>query len=407
MAGKNIIQLLRGTSSQRKNSSTVSLAGQPLWETDTNYFYVGDGSSQIKDLSAIKASEADTLSRAYNSGNITNIAQEKYYLAGTATINSAWQEATALLAIIDANHANTGTYPSIIQLVFRADSTQFLHSCYLIGGSTTFLQKLYLCYSSEYTFPKTAYLYFKSSGTYDEYVIKQLFSAGRNATCTWETPVDGVTDGIDALTEGLYSYCLNDFVAFPTVAGEAISDEDGNNISNTYAKQSGVYNTLGAGYLAKQGNIKNDATYTGWQKIGTIYHADVVTYQDYSCIMVVNGIFRGTLARATAPKSGLIEIEYRKYNDGYGDTRVGVLCGDISPNNLYWVITDSNDMEIWIDVTDSESVNYTFEIISEQLSSVQNCNIFDFDCTTQSATLPTGKAAGYGVCRNMVDDGEL
>lgn len=45
MAGNNAIQFLRGTSTQRKKSNEVLLAGQPFFETNTNELFVGNGSN--------------------------------------------------------------------------------------------------------------------------------------------------------------------------------------------------------------------------------------------------------------------------------------------------------------------------------------------------------------------------
>lgn len=59
MAGNNAIQFLRGNGSNIAASTQVALAGQPVYAIDTRYLYVGDGSTQIKNLNAIKASEAD------------------------------------------------------------------------------------------------------------------------------------------------------------------------------------------------------------------------------------------------------------------------------------------------------------------------------------------------------------
>lgn len=59
MAGNNSIQFVRGTSSQRASHTEISLVGQPIYETDTNRLYVGDGKTNVNDLSAVKASAAD------------------------------------------------------------------------------------------------------------------------------------------------------------------------------------------------------------------------------------------------------------------------------------------------------------------------------------------------------------
>lgn len=47
------IQLKRGSSAQRKNSSVVLADGQPFYEKDTNQLYIGDGSTAVKDLQSL------------------------------------------------------------------------------------------------------------------------------------------------------------------------------------------------------------------------------------------------------------------------------------------------------------------------------------------------------------------
>lgn len=55
MAGNNSTQFLRGTSAQGATHTETSLAGQPIYETDTNRLYVGDGVKAIKNLEPIGA----------------------------------------------------------------------------------------------------------------------------------------------------------------------------------------------------------------------------------------------------------------------------------------------------------------------------------------------------------------
>ena len=80
MAGNNSIQLLRCTSTTRDASSEVLLLGQPMFETDTGYFYVGDGTTQAKSLTPIKLPPAskDTfgVAKIYMSGNTLYIDTE-------------------------------------------------------------------------------------------------------------------------------------------------------------------------------------------------------------------------------------------------------------------------------------------------------------------------------------------
>ena len=69
MAGNNSIQFLRGTAAQRATHSESSLQGQPIFETDTNKLYVGDGTTSVKNLDAINATNADHATTADSATN--------------------------------------------------------------------------------------------------------------------------------------------------------------------------------------------------------------------------------------------------------------------------------------------------------------------------------------------------
>ena len=55
MVGNGLIRMLRCTSTSRANSTSVLLEGQPMYETDTKYFYIGDGTTQAKSLQPISS----------------------------------------------------------------------------------------------------------------------------------------------------------------------------------------------------------------------------------------------------------------------------------------------------------------------------------------------------------------
>lgn len=69
MAGNNSIQFVRGTSSKRASHTETSLAGQPIYETDTNRLYVGDGETSVNDLTAVEASAADIAENVKDQNN--------------------------------------------------------------------------------------------------------------------------------------------------------------------------------------------------------------------------------------------------------------------------------------------------------------------------------------------------
>ena len=73
MAGNNAIQFLRGTASQRASHSEVSLIGQPIYETDTNRLYIGDGRTAINQLQSIGGSTLSFSSSFTQSGSTVSL----------------------------------------------------------------------------------------------------------------------------------------------------------------------------------------------------------------------------------------------------------------------------------------------------------------------------------------------
>ena len=87
MAGNNSIQFLRGTSAQRATHTEPSLEGQPIFETDTNRLYVGDGTTTVANLTPIRVADADHATTADSATNATNAqnATNATYAAGNNT----------------------------------------------------------------------------------------------------------------------------------------------------------------------------------------------------------------------------------------------------------------------------------------------------------------------------------
>lgn len=166
----------------------------------------------------------------------------------------------------------------------------------------------------------------------------------------------------------------------------------------------GSYPTLGAGYLAKQHSLRRNTTTAGWLKIGTVPSSTFSTYVDYSCIMLIHGIFRGSL-RTTAPKTAIIEIEVRKYPTSVGDQRIGIIAGDIPTDRLCYVIEDNLDMSIYLYDNYMENVNYSCEIISEYASrtgasDAVQYNVFEWGDSPAAALPSAPSGAVYAVNRN-------
>lgn len=71
MADKKRIRFARGTSEQRATVEETSVAGHPIYETDTQKLYIGDGTTAVKDLEDIKVTNADNATEASHSNAIS------------------------------------------------------------------------------------------------------------------------------------------------------------------------------------------------------------------------------------------------------------------------------------------------------------------------------------------------
>ena len=66
------VKILRGNSTTRASSQRVLEDGQPLYEKDTNKLYVGDGTTQAKNLRCITTDLAEQATNAINATNSIN-----------------------------------------------------------------------------------------------------------------------------------------------------------------------------------------------------------------------------------------------------------------------------------------------------------------------------------------------
>lgn len=60
MAGNNLIQFLRGTATDISSSSAVALDGQPVYDKTNNRLYIGDGTTQIRNLDPVLGTTGPT-----------------------------------------------------------------------------------------------------------------------------------------------------------------------------------------------------------------------------------------------------------------------------------------------------------------------------------------------------------
>ena len=95
------VKLLRGNSTTRASSQRVLEDGQPLYEKDTHKLYVGDGTTQAKNLRCIttdlaeKATNATNAVNAEKATNATNAVNAEKATNATNAENTDFTNATA------------------------------------------------------------------------------------------------------------------------------------------------------------------------------------------------------------------------------------------------------------------------------------------------------------------------
>lgn len=187
----------------------------------------------------------------------------------------------------------------------------------------------------------------------------------------------------------------------------ADKDGDGNQISTTYAKQTGSYPTLGAGYLP---NIKilRGPSNAGWYKIGSVDINDVGTSNtSLSVILFINGVYPDQTTGSNEGLSGEIEVDFRTLADGSGFkyAKISISSGNLSEENIC--------------VTYSGTVAYLYYHLDADYESIQvikngECSnngvanaklpIFNFENTFYGTSAPAN--AVYGVVRNNASTAE-
>ena len=175
-----------------------------------------------------------------------------------------------------------------------------------------------------------------------------------------------------------------------TVVGAAESDEDGNNIVATYAKQNGSYLTLGAGYLANGTTISSGSSGAGWHKFMQVSNLRVSN--GYSAILLVNGVLHtNDNTNPNSEHSGIIEIYYyNTYNTGATYYAVNVLAGNLTPEDFCLTVS-GNSISIYKKLEQYQIVKFV------EFSVVANGADTEYMDELQSST-PSG--AVYAVVRN-------
>lgn len=178
MAGNNSIQILRGNNVQANSSISgqVLLDGQPLYDKQTGYLFVGDGETTIRSLDAVHASYANRAGSAtsatsasyagcfstnriyfngtyangvaYNvgfSGNVTDVIYVPTALGSSGQVwgmtssgRAGWINQTEIPGTIEnANHANTADSATVANRVSSNLNIRVMGSFYSFNGAAS------------------------------------------------------------------------------------------------------------------------------------------------------------------------------------------------------------------------------------------------------------------------------
>ena len=371
MAGNNSIQFLRGTSSQRETHSETSLIGQPIYETNTNKLYVGDGATLVKDLEAIHAGEAEMLTAPFAVGKDTTSATTGYVKFASVSLPDAYRSASARFEVLDKNPVNAQTPMCGVEVVVRNIGTATVTvTAQLLYGSAAYLSKIYACAKTG-TYPINVDLYFDITATNPQEsisCIKPLFTFGRTTVgveFTFITDNEPVT-------------------ALPT-------DTTNTQLSTAYTP---ITEAAGAEYLSKYAFINAGTTQTGWWKVGTINTSVLNSTANPSIKFDVNGLYASQVS-AGAAESGQLEFEARRSGGSFIQYDVTVLSGNLTADEICAVL-ENDTVALYIRLP-SQYNSFKFTILTEN-----TIGEFTFVNTYYGATAPDG--AVYAVVRNNASE---
>lgn len=168
----------------------------------------------------------------------------------------------------------------------------------------------------------------------------------------------------------------------------------------------GNYPNLGAGYLAKQININQSTTSdikVGWVQVAEIDTSKFYNQGNYSCIMLVNGIYN-TQGQNNAGESGLIEIDCRVTNSSVSAFGISILSGNVNADEWAIINDDNNVIKVYVNLV-ANYQRFLLSVISEGYQTQLNVNFIELTNLYYGITAPAN--AVYAVNRNNADyDGD-
>lgn len=306
--------------------------------------------------------------------------------------------------ILQINGTNYGNYSESainaapsghIEVDARITSGAFVNRYSSVGiisgniASTDFC----ICSSSD---GKKMNLYVNISHRYRDFKITKISEGQENVLSPNIFEFTDEYYGTSAPSNAIYGVVRNN-------ASTAESDGDGNQISTTYAKQTGSYPTLGAGYLSRTNAIVTNGV--GWYKLATLNVSALSTTahnRTYSAIVDIQGVNpAGEIANNAS--SSRIEIDAVANTSGFDaqNTAIKVLSGYVDPSTLC-AVTNTNEIVIYVYYG---SLNRTFFTIVSEVWVTSHIEALQFTIdNTPITSAPSG--AVYAVVRNIASYAE-
>ena len=241
---------------------------------------------------AAYAQEAAMLDEAYKAGNSSGTSLNGYVKLIDFTADNNWAEKTLRLEFGDDNASNVPQNPCGMEMRVQWNSSVGVSPrAVLLYGDKQIADKLYVSYNPSFTEGEenTVSVYYKVSGGFDTVAYKPMYMTPRQGT-----DVTGVnfyqptqSDLIAELPSGNTNTAITALKNFRDLR-YAKYDADGNDISGTYAKQSGTYTGMTVG------NANKAISDGGGNQISTTYLkvSDLLGYQQISQPTQVSTILR-------------------------------------------------------------------------------------------------------------------
>ena len=238
------------------------------------------------------AQEAAMLDEAYKAGNNSSTSLNGYVKLIDFTAGNNWAEKTLRLEFGDDNASNVSQNPCGMEIRVQWNSSVGVSPrAGLLYGDKQIADKLYVSYTPSFTEGEenTVSVYYKVSGGFDTVAYKPLYMTPRQGT-----DVTGVnfyqptqSDLIAELPSGNTNTAITALENFRDLR-YAKYDADGNDIPDTYAKQSGTYTGMTVG------NANKAISDGGGNQISTTYLkvSDLLGYQQISQPTQVSTILR-------------------------------------------------------------------------------------------------------------------